>query len=727
MIIKSINIKNFRSYYGDNHVDFSDGLTLIIGGNGDGKTTFFESLEWLMNTTVDGKRAENISEKRKSELLPGESDETSVSMIFEHDGDKELVKRFRFYKNQDGSVSLNDYEFIGYNNDGAERIRQNGASMLDNCFESEIRRYCMFKGESNLNIFAREETAIKKLVETFSDIKQFDDLETLSITCESKSQSVVAREMQNDKKTADKAKDLNNNIRYTDDKINKIIEDIHALEHNIRTYTDIINQIETIQETSEKWQDIKKRIAALEDKKTKYSIGAKIDYNTMLLDEYWILKPFGNILNEYSNKVTKLSIEKRRQEREEDRRRAEEKAKHEIIEGIQQLANGAEPLPWNLPDRETMLDMINDEVCKVCGRPAPKGSEAYNFMLQKLEDYVNHIKQQQIIKTEKENSDEEPPLFSKSYIEELNNRKIRFCDSEAESWIAKLTPDIYETIDFVNKQKERLEQVKMDLQDAMTERDNLLIQSPGLTAEALDKSFSDYRGNYEAKESANVRLAELNGYLKEWKTKKEGYLSEYNRLEPTSSMTKLYQKIHNVFNTILSAVEKAKENNIESFITLLQDNANEYLQKLNINDFHGIIKLQRRPNGSAEILLESSNGSLITNPNGALKTTMYMSVLFAVSKITTLKRDKDYPLIFDAPTSSFEDVKEEVFYNVIDKIEKQCIIATKDLLVNKGNGVKELNIDKINQLSCPVYRIQKADGFDEHDLSTIQTTITKIK
>ena len=193
MIIKSINIKNFRSYYGNNPVVFSDGLTLIIGGNGDGKTTFFESLEWLMNTTVDGKRSENISEKRKAELLPGESDETSVSMVFEHDGDKELVKRFRFYKNEDGSVSLNDYEFVGYDNDGAERVRQNGATMLDNCFESEIRRYCMFKGESNLNIFAREETAIKKLVETFSDIKQFDDLETLSITCENKSQSVVAK------------------------------------------------------------------------------------------------------------------------------------------------------------------------------------------------------------------------------------------------------------------------------------------------------------------------------------------------------------------------------------------------------------------------------------------------------------------------------------------------------------------------------------------------------
>ncbi len=38
-----------------------------------------------------------------------------------------------------------------------------------------------------------------------------------------------------------------------------------------------------------------------------------------------------------------------------------------------------------------------------------------------------------------------------------------------------------------------------------------------------------------------------------------------------------------------------------------------------------------------------------------------MSVLFAISNITTLKRDEDYPLIFDASTSSFGDFKEDIF------------------------------------------------------------------
>ena len=68
MIIKRIRIKNFRSYYGDITFELSQGLTLIIGDNGDGKTTFFEALQWLFNTTVDTPSIHHFSEKRKSEL-----------------------------------------------------------------------------------------------------------------------------------------------------------------------------------------------------------------------------------------------------------------------------------------------------------------------------------------------------------------------------------------------------------------------------------------------------------------------------------------------------------------------------------------------------------------------------------------------------------------------------------------------------------------------------------
>ena len=70
MIIKEVKIKNFRSYYGDNNkFEFSDGLTLILGDNDDGKTTFFEALQWLLDTTIDRGSMDNVSEMRKSKSL----------------------------------------------------------------------------------------------------------------------------------------------------------------------------------------------------------------------------------------------------------------------------------------------------------------------------------------------------------------------------------------------------------------------------------------------------------------------------------------------------------------------------------------------------------------------------------------------------------------------------------------------------------------------------------
>ena len=77
---------------------------------------------------------------------------------------------------------------------------------------------------------------------------------------------------------------------------------------------------------------------------------------------------FRSILSEYQKKVAALSRTKRKLQKAEDERIAIEKWKQEAIKEIQKLANDATPLPWNLPDKETMQEMIDDEICKVCGR-----------------------------------------------------------------------------------------------------------------------------------------------------------------------------------------------------------------------------------------------------------------------------------------------------------------------------------------------------------------------
>ena len=97
MIIKKIEIENFRSYYKSNVFELVNGLNLIIGSNGDGKTTFYEALEWLFRTDGTSKAdTKLISKKRSEELSADESADVRVAMTYEHKGYvKTLEKRFK--------------------------------------------------------------------------------------------------------------------------------------------------------------------------------------------------------------------------------------------------------------------------------------------------------------------------------------------------------------------------------------------------------------------------------------------------------------------------------------------------------------------------------------------------------------------------------------------------------------------------------------------------------
>lgn len=724
MKLNKIIIKNFRSYYGENCFELSDGLTLVIGDNGDGKTTFFEALEWLFDTSKDNKSESNISEMRKAEMGIGDSDEVSATMTFDHRGEKEICKKFIFEKDTNGSVRTRDFSFVGYEIVGAERYKRDGKILLESCFDTVIRRYCLFKGERELNVFDNN-TALKTLVDTFSGIKQFDNLVELTTYFEQQSDNLVTKELKKDKKQEEVIKLLEYELSKVQSDISDVRHDISIKEKAVSDYETRLRVLEENQDACENLQDINARIEQKKIEQRRLMGYINLDYNAMLLDDMWILRAFPSILSEYQKKVSSLSREKRKLQKAEDERIAIEKGKQEAIKEIQKLANDATPLPWNLPDKETMQEMIDDEICKVCGRPAEKGSDAYNFMVNKLNEYLDHIRKES--ESAKQQEVLVKPLFENTYINELHTRSIQL-SGDTEQELMGLATAIADRLSFVQSRKQDLERVNKDLTEAEDAKMQLLIQTPDLTEEMLIKNFKDFKGLSDSSKRASLDLQELNHELEVLEAQKQELKERQNQIVPSNGIVSVYQKVHITLERIMKAFEAAKNRNVEEFIQTLEEQANIYLKKLNADDFRGVIKIKRTADGSARINLYSSNDTLIANPGGAQKTTMYMSVLFAISKITTLKRDEDYPLIFDAPTSSFGEFKEDIFYNIIDNIDKQCVIFTKDLLrYDRDTEKRELDFDKINQLSCSVYRIQKAPGYDEEDLSTIRTITERIK
>jgi len=261
-----------------------------------------------------------------------------------------------------------------------------------------------------------------------------------------------------------------------------------------------------------------------------------------------------------------------------------------------------------------------------------------------------------------------------------------------------------------------------EIKDIEDEKSRLLLQAGNVSESLLSSKFQDIKGLFEQSKQAEVRLTELNGDLNVLNIKMKDLKDRLEDLNPSSTQTKITKKVHYTLEMIYKAFQKAKEYNLKQFLGDLENRANNYLEELSASDFHGQIRLVSTTEETTGIRLFSSNNTEIKKPSGSQKTVMYISILFAISDFTKEKREEDYPLIFDAATSSFGDSKEEGFYNIIDKkIKKQCIIATKDF-ITKG----QVRTNDIEKLSCSVYRIKK-DNFDSSNLATIQTIIERIK
>jgi len=724
MIIKEIRISNFRSYYGDNNkFSFNDGLTLVLGENGDGKTAFFEAIQWLFNTTADKGYLYEMSEMKKTELDVGEQGKVSVFASFNHNGEKSVEKTFVVEKISEENYRIGAINYYGYEIRGSERMPVNGKNLIDRCYDAFIQRFSMFKGEAELDVFDNP-TALRDLVDKFSDIHKFDDFVEYTSSFTRSAERAFMKEAQTDRKIADKIKYLDQEINSLSNAKSDLLTQIKEKEKSVEFYSTKLGELEGHQETSEKYKELQRRLKTQEEKRNRLKGQIlSVDYNHALLDKYWILCAYPKILQEFKQKCAQFSKEKRHQENEFIKQKAIELGKLEAVQEIQaKLSNGSERLPWYLPDQETMEEMIHDHICKICGRPAEEGSPAYLFMVNKLEEYKHEIAK----KTEREKREieiKEEKLFLYDNIETLHNLSISLSGVN-ESIVVGKASEIKDRIELVERLTNDLKDVEQKIQEVTDEKTRLLIQAGNVSEEVLEKEFNDIKGLYEQRDQNNIRLAELNKELGFKQKQLDDFRKQRDELNPESLQVKLYKNVHLTLQHIASAFTHARKENLRRFLDELQDKSNIYLEKLSANDFHGEIHLSHHDtNNSTEIKLLSSNGTEIKKPSGSQRTVMYISVLFAISDFTQEKRDEDYPLIFDAATSSFGDTKEKDFYNVIDKLHKQCIILTKDFI----DKDKKIKMGEIEQLTCTVYRIQKKEGFDQNNLASVRTLIKKIK
>lgn len=709
MIIKKIEIDNFRSYYKTNVFEIENGLNLIIGSNGDGKTTFYEALEWLFLTDCTRRTDEKyISKKRSDELLENESDDVRVSMTYEHNGKlKTLEKMFHFTKSFDGAVTMSNYSHLLIEQNGVERMVKEG-TRFDVDLPAEIRKYTMFKGESELDVFQKS-NALKMLVETFSDVKDFESYFSFMEYASAKAEQARDNAQRSDKKNADRIKSLKSTIEREKGIISDIEREISTKEDEAINFENLLQSLEQSKEASDLLIAVNRRLSTLRQKREEISARIKEDYTINLLDDMWILMGFEPIANEYADKVNAVDKKRRKLEKDYLVNAGAEKV-------IRKMQSDFVPLPVHIPGRKVMEEMLEEEVCKICGRPAKKHSEAWEFMLRRLEEYKESLKV-----TEEE---EVAPLYANNYIGELQKRETSLNDNLDR--ITKLRHQIQERIALNNRLHDEIKKVDANITMEFEQKKRILAQTDGLTEEQLTANYTNISNWVDQKRKAESRVEVLKRQRAQHRATLENAENELGKLaEGTTAST--YARTATILRHISAAFKNAKETNKKRLLHSIEDEANMFLEKLNANDFKGTIRILEKADGQGEAVLMNNDNTRIYNPNTALRTTYLMSVLFAIGKLSSQRNETEFPLLFDAPTSSFTDAKESEFFNVISNLNKQVIIVTKSFLKDNGNGEVVLDRSKIDGVQGSVFRIEKKKPFNDKELGTIQTVITKIK
>lgn len=713
MIIKKLQIENYLCYFDTKTFELSDGLNIILGENGEGKTKFFEAVDWLFN----GENRELdllVSAKKLKETETGETFRVRVSMTVEQYGEKKIItKSFIAKKESENNCSTSSFMLEGIEeNASGERTQVDGQTLLDRIFPFQIRKYSMFKGEADLNIF-ESENALANLINLFSDAKHYDKYSEKGAFLREKAEKAVEDSAKLDRKNEALYKKLESEINQLLREKEKYTVHLNSTDEEIRKIEGNLQDAERHVSNADALEVLNKRIKDLEDKISYLNSKIYENYTTSLFDDNWILVNYESLHNEFASKVSAHSKKRRELQSDFDKQKGikegEKKAKAELL-------NNAVPLPIGVPSRPHMEEMLNEEICKVCNREAKKGTEAYEFMMKRLKSYL----ESQVVEDDETEKDE--PLFQFDYTNRLENLSISHEDNLKN--LRLIRTQIKDLFEFNDDRKKDVEELREQLEKEKTERERILGNS-SLAAEKLIDVLKNYNTWQRDLKNRNQDQVDYKTRLKnidsELKLKKE----EKDKID-TSSANSFLIKTRNILRDIETIFVDTKEKKFDEFIEKLQSKSNSFFKTINIDAFTGTIvfnKLSRSNRTIVDVELQE-DGRTFYKPNQSLLTSMHISILFAISELASEIKEENFPMIFDAPTSSFGENKTAQFLNLIFETENQKILLIKDFL-QTDKSTKALSIKKEfeNVRRNKAFWVKLERPFDPNNLKTINSQV----
>lgn len=685
MIIEKIELENFMCYAGKNSMEFSEGINVVIGDNGYGKSKLYDAFYWVMYDQVfvpEKKEFQNtktvkskiISDRAKAENTDGRIS-TCVSITFRNvDKDNVYILERKYTANmKDGKPQeSNDSEFtimkkdLSYLNAKMVTDEDEKNKIRERILPSQIKDYLWFQGEQVESIidFNKQDT-LTKAINVLSSITHYDEVISLAKATAKTANNEYDREVKRLSKDSDKSEQLEIEKRKLDTIIKNLLVDEAETKENLsraeESCESLLNKIGDATKINELQQKKKGVILQLTDLNESLK-GEQITFHRKMFRNKWVLKGTESLHAEFSRQ---FAIYENKKLEIASEIKAKQMAEDEIVKKMQFR------LPLDVPEPIYVQKMLDVERCLVCDREAKRDSDPWIRIKELIDRPDKKVKSFHGPEIKQNFSDDFKRLYQNGLA--LSHR------------IGDIDLDIQETLNRINSINLKIREANKEMTKVEDEIQRLL----------SDSSLN----NIENAENIIAEYSIQNKYVKDFidQTNKISQQLDHNRSNlrnvndqlkslVTGEIPKWLIEKRDVLNDFEALAMSTRERVFNNLITQLENEANKHYNSMTSGNksTKGQIKLRRLPNGNYMPEIIDNNGVPLLGSNTSnlilVKLSAIMAIISAKSSSGLVNL---YTLITDAPTSVFGEDYTIGFCKTISKVYRQSIIMSKEFYKNQ--------------------------------------------
>lgn len=686
MILQSIELNNFMCYSGPNRFDFTEGINVIIGDNGYGKSKLFDAFYWVMyNECFDTNKKKfqktNLLKKLiVSDKAVSETDEgiitASVILTFyniEKDSVYILERRYSVKKQGDNIIEDQDSEEIisfkemSYLNAREIRDAEQIERIKKNILPDNIKPYMWFQGEQVESIidFNKNDT-LTQAINVLSNITKYDSIIEIADSLKESSTKEFNKKQRDLSGDKGKSESLELQRQNITDRIKALeLQDLQ-IRDNLATAEEKSEMLLNKLADAQKIKDIENRRKNIEnnlnDTQLEFNEEQR-DLHKRMFTNKWVLKGTENLFEEYSKMYNQFEHKKLQQEAQVQARLDSE---NELIKELQAR------LPIDVPEPIHVQNMLDIQRCLVCDREAPKDSEPWL----KMKELIDRSKLK--IKTLE---DEEKGMHDFSAdLKKLYQNGLGLSHN-----IKGIDADIASTYRRLRKLDKRRKTLLEDLAKVEAEKNSLIVDA-ALNVSQANNLLNEYNAQNElARRSSNEAISNAN-ILSRKKEDLARIEAELSKLVVGEIPQYLLDKVK-VIDEFYQVAHSTRKRVFNKLVQLLEEEANKHYMKMTQSNMssRGIIRLKELSNGKnymPELVDEQGNVLLQLNTGNIIL--IKLATIMAIISARQGSRDTDlYTLITDAPMSVFGEDYTIGFCKTVSNVYRQSIIMSKEFYKNE--------------------------------------------